>query len=63
MPIQWAVEEESPLGTIIGTVTETLSIINNSSHLMQQLQYKLNHTQTDSQAFLLNSKTGSSLRE
>ncbi len=55
MPIQWIIEEESPIGTVIGTVKETLLLINNSSQLIDQLSFQLNN---DGQSFLLNSQTG-----
>jgi hypothetical protein len=55
MPIEWMIQEESPIGTIIGTVKDTLLLINNSSELIDQLSFKLNN---DAQSFLLNSQTG-----
>jgi hypothetical protein len=58
MPIQWMIEEESPIGTIIGTVKETLLLINNSSQLIDKISLKLNNQNNDGQAFLLNSQTG-----
>ncbi|CAF1436676.1 unnamed protein product, partial [Adineta ricciae] len=60
IPIQWMIKEESPIGTIIGTVKETLlSINNNSSELIDRLQFKVNPTtNSDAQSFLLNSQTG-----
>ena len=58
MPIHWMIEEESPIGTIIGTVKETLSLINNSSQLIDQLFFKLSNQNVDAQSFLLNSQTG-----
>jgi hypothetical protein len=58
MPIQWMIEEESPIGTIIGTVKETLLLINNSSQLIDKISLKLNNENNDAQSFLLNSQTG-----
>ncbi|CAF1579479.1 unnamed protein product, partial [Adineta steineri] len=58
VPIQWMINEESPIGTIIGTVKETLLTINNSSELINHLQFKLNINYNDAQFFLLNSRTG-----
>ncbi|CAF3595684.1 unnamed protein product [Adineta steineri] len=58
IPIQWMINEESPIGTIIGTVKETLLTINNSSELINHLQFKLNISYNDAQFFLLNSRTG-----
>ncbi|CAF4431469.1 unnamed protein product, partial [Adineta steineri] len=52
------INEESPIGTIIGTVRETLLTINNSSELINHLQFKLNISYNDAQFFLLNSRTG-----
>jgi len=58
MPIQWMIEEESPIGTIIGTVKETLLLINNFSELIDKISLKLNNQNIDAQSFLLNSQTG-----
>jgi hypothetical protein len=58
MPIQWMIEEESPIGTIIGTIKDILLLINNSSKLIDQIHFKLNHNKPDAQSFLLNSQTG-----
>ena len=54
------IKEESPIGTIIGTVKDTLLLINNnSSELIDRLQFKVNSmTNLDAQSFLLNSQTG-----
>ncbi|CAF3290402.1 unnamed protein product [Rotaria socialis] len=56
--IEWTVEEESPIGTIVGTVKEILLSINNSSELIDKIHMKFNNTYNDAQAFLLNSQTG-----
>lgn len=53
------IEEESPIGTIIGTAKEILSSINNSSELIDKIHMKLNETYIDSQSFLLASQSGS----
>ncbi|CAF3768749.1 unnamed protein product [Rotaria sordida] len=58
IPIEWMIEEESPIGTIIGTVKEILLLINNSSQLIDKIHMELNHTNDDAQSFLLNSQTG-----
>ncbi|CAF3103625.1 unnamed protein product, partial [Rotaria sp. Silwood2] len=57
IPIEWTIEEESPIGTIIGTVKDILLLINNSSQLIDNIYMKLNNTNNDAQSFLLNSQT------
>ncbi|UJR27505.1 hypothetical protein I4U23_008789 [Adineta vaga] len=59
IPIRWMIKEESPIGTILGTVKDTLLSINNSSKLIDQLQFKLTTMNNpDAQSFLLNSQIG-----
>ncbi|CAF5140793.1 unnamed protein product, partial [Rotaria sp. Silwood1] len=57
MPIEWMIEEESPIGTKIGNIKEILFMINNNSQLIEKIQMKLNNN-IDTQTFHLNSSTG-----
>ena len=53
------IEEESPIGTSIGNIKDTLLIINNNfSQLIERINIKLIHNH-DTQAFMFNSSTGS----
>lgn len=57
MPIEWIIEEESPVGTRIGNVKDILLMINNNSQLIDRIQMKFD-TSNDTQSFHLNSSTG-----
>ncbi|CAF4759917.1 unnamed protein product, partial [Rotaria sp. Silwood2] len=57
IPIEWMIEEESPIGTKIGNIKETLLIINNNSQLIEQIKMILINN-NDAQAFHFNSSTG-----
>ena len=41
MPIEWMIEEESPIGTRIGKVKDTLLLINNFSQLIDQISFEI----------------------
>ncbi|CAF4189894.1 unnamed protein product, partial [Rotaria sordida] len=61
MPIEWMIEEESPIGTKIGNIKEILLMINNNSELIEQIKMKLNNNNNnnnDVKAFHFNSSTG-----
>ena len=57
MPIEWMVEEESPIGSTIGTVKDRLAILNNASQWLDRTRFKLDY-RSETQAFLLDAKTG-----
>lgn len=55
--IQWTIEEESPIGTKIGNITEVLLTMNNYSQLIERINIKLTNN-TDAQGFDFDSSTG-----
>lgn len=57
MPIEWMIEEESPIGTRIGNVKDILLMVNNNSQLIDQIHMKFINN-NDTQSFHLNSSTG-----
>ncbi|CAF4209762.1 unnamed protein product, partial [Rotaria sordida] len=62
IPIEWMIEEESPIGTKIGNIKEILLMINNNSELIEQIKMKLNNNNNnnndDVKVFHFNSSTG-----
>ena len=58
MPIEWTIEEESPIGTILGTVRDRIVLVNNSTDLINRINYKFSTENLDNQLFLLNTQTG-----
>ena len=57
MPIEWMIEEESPIGTRIGNLKEVLLSINNNSQIVDRVRMQLN-INNDTQAFHFNASTG-----
>lgn len=57
MPIEWTIEEESPIGTTIGNIIETLLLLNNNSQLIERIKMKLSN-EPDAQYFHFNTSTG-----
>ena len=57
MPIEWMMEEESSVGTMIGTVKDRLAILNNASQWLDRIRFKVD-SRSQTQAFLLNPNTG-----
>ncbi|CAF1545949.1 unnamed protein product [Rotaria magnacalcarata] len=57
MPIEWMIEEESPIDTEIGSIKDVLLMINNNSHLVELINMQLIGN-SDTQLFHFNSSTG-----
>jgi hypothetical protein len=57
MPIEWMMEEESPVGTMLGTVKDRLAILNNASQWLDRIRFKVD-SRSQTQAFLLDPNTG-----
>jgi hypothetical protein len=57
MPIRWTIDEELPIGSLVGSVKEVLSMINTDFKQMNSIHVKLVQS-NDTAWFLLDSRTG-----
>lgn len=57
MPIRWTIDEELPIGSVLGSVKQALSMINTDFKWMDSIDVKFVES-NDTARFLLDSKTG-----
>ena len=57
MPIRWTIDEELPIGSVLGSVQQALSMINTDFKWMDSIEVKFVQS-NDTGRFLLDSRTG-----